>query len=146
MSFRGSRLRLLARAGLLTATVVAAACQGTATQTSPIFLSDILTGTVATGAPGTNAVKTNQMSSVTLELVALDPNTGVAVGVGLGTPPNLGTGGCSVQVFQTLTVGQQFQITGVPSSTYCVSVFEFVTNGNNMIPNPLNYTVKFNHH
>jgi len=131
---------------LLTTALAAAACQGTATQTSPIFMTDVLTGTVVSGHPGANIVTTNQAASATLELAGLDPNTGVSVGVGLGTPPNLGTGGCSVQVFQTLTVGQQMQISGVPASTYCVSVFEFLINGGNAIPDPLTYTVKFNHH
>jgi hypothetical protein len=34
----------------------------------------------------------------------------------------------------------------VPSSTFCVSVFEFIANGVGAIPDPLAYTVKFNHH
>jgi hypothetical protein len=137
---------MMARAALLAATVAAMACQGTATQTSPIFITDVLTGTVATGAPGFNIVKTNLTSQVTLALADLTPNPGVSVGVGLGSPPGTPGGDCSVQVFQTLKVGESYQISAVPSSTFCISVFEFIVNGVGAIPDPLSYTVKFNHH
>lgn len=140
------RPRTLARTALLGATVVAAACQGTATQTSPIFITDVLTGTVVAGQPGANIVTTSLSSNASLALADLSPNTGVAVGVGLGSPPGTPGGACSVQVFQTLKVGESFQISAVPSSTFCVSVFEFIANGVGAIPDPLAYTVKFNHH
>jgi len=146
MPVRFVRSRTVARAALVAASVVAASCQGTATQTSPIFITDVLTGTVAPNQPGAHIVKTNLTSQVTLGLADLTPNPGIAVAVGLGSPPGTPGGSCSVQVFQTLKVGESYQISAVPSSTFCVSVFEFIVNGVGAITEPLAYTVKFNHH
>lgn len=137
--------RMIARVVLVAATLAAAACQGTATQTSPIFITDVLTGTVVTGSPDFKIVKTFASSSATLALAELTPDTGIALGVGLGNPSS-DSSTCSVDVFQTLKVGQSYTISGVPASTFCVSVFEFVNNGAGAVPDPLSYTVKFNHH
>lgn len=147
MPVRFVHLRMLTRTALVMATFAAAACQGTATQTSPIFITDVLTGTVVTDVPGYHVVTTFAPSSASLTLATLTPDTGVALGVGLGTPPQNPTStDCGIQVFQTLKVGQTFTISGVPSSTYCIAVFELINNGAGAVPDPLAYTVKFNHH
>lgn len=140
------RPRLIARTVLLAAAVVGTGCQGTATQTSPIFITDVISGTVVTGVPDYHIIKTSQLSSVSLGLSDLVPNTGIAVGIGLGSPPADGSVGCSVQVFQTVHVGESFPVSGVPAGTFCVAVFEFLNNGVGGIPDPLAYTVKVNHH
>jgi len=145
MPFRNAGWRAVARAVMLAAVVSAAACSGTATSTSPIFVTDFVTGTVVTQVADVEPVKITVASTVQLVLVSLVPNTGVAVGVGIGVPPADGSAGCTLDAAEALAVGQSFTV-AEDAGAHCIVVFEAIVNGAGAIPDPLTYTVKFNHH
>ncbi|HVC21505.1 MAG TPA: hypothetical protein VNE16_15635 [Vicinamibacterales bacterium] len=105
------------------------ACGGTPTSASATINEPPFSGTLGIAGEAAVPFNVSKQGTVSITVTAFNPQSTIALGVGLG---QLTTSGCLLSVQQTVTVNEPVSFTGIPAGTYCAAIFDigYVTENN----------------